>query len=204
MNPVSQNGDTCTGNGRCREQQQQQQQLNIVNRQRDSHIPTDNHELQQPQHSIQEEFSCCCIRSTRQNGDAIDTVVNNTVNLALDTVDSVGIETASIDYIDKSTDDHDRDKTADEVAHSDSVDVVRIQMTRQFEFSEITREDSIDGEDGFPAAKNREELRRRRIEENNLGSVAANYHRRAKEENKADRHERDRSYFWLTGMYLWI
>lgn len=110
------------------------------------------------------------------------------------------METASIDFID--TDDDNRDKTVDVVERGDSVDGVRIQIARHFEFTDTTREDSIDGEDGFPAVKNREELRRRRIEENNLGSVAANYYRRAKEENKADRHERDKSYFWLTGMYF--
>ncbi len=35
--------------------------------------------------------------------------------------------------------------------------------------------------------------------ENNVASVAADYAKSVKERTKADRHERDNSYLWLTG-----
>ena len=64
-------------------------------------------------------------------------------------------------------------------------------------------EESVDGrdEDVVPTDEqaNKEDLRKRRMTENNVASVAADYAKSVKERTKADRHERDNSYLWLTG-----
>ena len=135
-----------------------------------------------------------------ENG-VLDTteIVKFTVNLALDTVDS-----PSRDGVDE-PESHNPDIVPLEdivvVSKTSSSKTQKFPWQKRFKYFQPD-EDSVDGrEDEVSAepAANKEDLRKRRMTENNVASVAADYAKSVKEKTKADRHERDHSYLWLTG-----